>query len=152
MTIDTDRKLHMTRQFDASPERVFDAWTNPEVVRKWLFASPVDESYSAEMDARVGGKWSITARRDGMDYTASGEYLEVDRPHRLAFTFAMLQFSPNSDRVTVEIAPSETGCVLTFIQEGTDLAEELSQLPPDTISATEQGWVWMFQGLEQALK
>lgn len=152
MTVETDRKLRMTRQFTASPERVFDAWINPEVARKWLFASPMDEAYSAEMDPRVGGKWSITARRDGTDYTASGEYLEIDRPRRLAFTFAMLQFSPNSDRITVEIAPSENGCVLTFTQEGTDIAEELRQLPSSETSGSEQGWIWMFQGLEQALQ
>jgi uncharacterized protein YndB with AHSA1/START domain len=151
MTVDTDRKLRMTRQFTASPERVFDAWINPEVARKWLFASPMDEAYSAEMDPHVGGKWSITARRDGTDYTASGEYLEIDRPRRLAFTFAMLQFSPNSDRIIVEIAPSESGCVLTFTQEGTDIAEELRQLPSGETGGSEQGWIWMFQGLEQAL-
>ncbi|MFL5803259.1 MAG: SRPBCC domain-containing protein [Roseiflexaceae bacterium] len=72
---------------------------NPETARKWLFASPSDEAYTAQLDARVGGKWTITAGRAGTDYTADGEYLEIDRPRRLVFTFAMLQFSPNSDRI-----------------------------------------------------
>lgn len=151
MTLDPDRMLRMTRRFAASPERVFDAWLNPEITRKWLFASPIDESYSAEMDARVGGKWSITARREGMDYTASGEYLEIDRPRRLVFTFAMLQFSPNSDYITIEIAPSEAGCVLTFTQAGIDIAEELRQLPPNAQSASEQGWIGMLDALNLAL-
>jgi uncharacterized protein YndB with AHSA1/START domain len=152
MTVDPDRFLRMTRQFDASPERVFDAWLNPEMTRKWLFTGPSDEAYTAGIDPHVGGKWTVTARRDGVDYTASGEYLEIDRPRRLVFTFAMLQFSPNSDRITVEISPSGTGCILTFTQEGVDIAEELGQLPPGVEGGSEAGWRLMFEGLAAALK
>jgi uncharacterized protein YndB with AHSA1/START domain len=151
MAADPDRFLRITRRFDAAPERVFDAWLNPETARKWLFTSPADEMYTAELDARVGGRWSITARRGGMDYTGSGEYLEIDRPRRLVFTFAMLQFSPNSDRITVEIAPSGAGCILTLTQEGVDIADELRQLPPGAEGGTEKGWNDMFDALAAAL-
>src|SRR5215470_16592533 len=108
----------MTRHFDVSPERVFDAWVNPETVRKWLFTSPTDEAYSAELDVQVGGKYRITARRGGMDYTAVGEYLEIDRPRRLVFTFGMPQFSPDFARLTIEFVPSGIGCLMIFTQEG----------------------------------
>ena len=63
-----DRFLRIIRRFDATPERVFDAWLNPATARKWLFTTPADETYTAELDARVGGKWTITARRGGIDY------------------------------------------------------------------------------------
>jgi uncharacterized protein YndB with AHSA1/START domain len=151
MTADPDRILRMTRRFDASPERVFDAWLNPETARKWLFVTPADESYTAELDARVGGKWTITARRGGMDYTAVGEYLEIDRPRCLVFTFAMPQFSPNSDRITVEIVPDGAGCILTLTQAGVDIANELRQLPPDVEGGTEKGWSDMFEALAATL-
>jgi len=151
MTGDSDRFLRMTRYFDASPERVFDAWLNPETARKWLFTLPIDEVYTAQLDARVGGKWTITARRGGMDYTGGGEYLEIDRPHRLVLTFAMLQFSPNSDLITVEIVARGSGCVLTFTQEGIDISEELRQLPPGVEGGTEHGWRLMFDQLAAAL-
>jgi uncharacterized protein YndB with AHSA1/START domain len=151
MTVDSDRFLRMTRSFDASPERVFDAWLNPETARKWLFASPSDEVYTGEIDARVGGKWTITARRGGTNYTGGGEYLEIDRPRRLVFTFAMLQFSPNSDRITVEIAPSGAGCILTLTQEGIDIADELRHLPPGVEGGTEMGWRLMFDALAATL-
>ena len=151
MTADPKPSLRMTRQFDALPERVFDAWINPAKVRKWLFASPADERYTAEIDARVGGKWSITARRAGTNYTAEGEYLEIDRPRRLVFTFAMLQFSPNSDRITVEIASSGAGCIVTLTQAGIDIAEELRQLPPGVQGGIEAGWRLMFEALAATL-
>ncbi len=61
MTVAPDRFLRMTRRFEAAPERVFDAWLNPETARQWLFSSPADEGYAAELDARVGGRWTITA-------------------------------------------------------------------------------------------
>lgn len=144
MTVEPDRFLRMTRQFDAAPERVFDAWLKPETVRKWLFTTPADEAYTANLDARVGGTWSITARRGGVDYTALGEYLEIDRPHRLVFTFALPQFSPNSDRITVELSPSGAGCILTFTQEGIDIASELRALPTGVEGGSERGWNDMF--------
>lgn len=142
--MENDRILRLSRRFDASPERVFDAWITPETVRRWLFASPADEAYRAELEPRVGGAWTITARREGVDYTAVGEYLELDRPRRLVFTFAMPQFSPNSDVLTIEIVPEGAGCRLTLTQEGVDIAAELGQLPPGVEGGTAQGWSDMF--------
>ncbi|MBA3449801.1 MAG: SRPBCC domain-containing protein [Chloroflexia bacterium] len=141
----------MTRRFDASPERVFAACVDPELTRQWLFASASDETYSAEIDARAGGAWTITARREGVDYTASGEYLEIDRPHRLVFTFAMFQFSPNSDTITVEIVPDGAGSIMTFTQAGIDIADELRQTPEGEQGGSEQGWGQMFNGLAAVL-
>lgn len=151
MTVDSAKVMRLTRRFNASPERVFDAWLDPQLTRQWLFASPVDERYDAEIDPRVGGTYTITARRDGTDYTASGEYLEIDRPHRLVMTFAMPQFSPNCDRLTVEIAPDGTGCILTLTQEGIDIANELRAIPAGEVGGTEQGWRDMFDALAASL-
>jgi uncharacterized protein YndB with AHSA1/START domain len=142
MTADTLKALRMTRAFDAAPERLFDAWTLPEVAGKWLMTTAGSEAHSAEFDLRVGGQWVIVDRRDGVDYRALGEYLEVDRPRRLAFTFGMPQFSPAFNKVTVEIAADGPGCRMTLIQE---------ELPPEHIPATEGGWSEMFAVLAGVL-
>src|SRR5579872_1248368 len=117
MSLVEHRRLTMTRRFDASPERLFDAWTDPRLAHAWLFTGPESESHSAEMDLRVGGQWKVCDRRGGTDYTAIGEYLEVDRPRRLVFTFGMPQFSPAFGRVTVEIEPDGQGSLMTFTQD-----------------------------------
>lgn len=146
MTTTNPKQMHcarITRHFDASPERVFDAWLNPQTTCKWLFASPTDEAYAAVLDARVGGQWTITARRDGTDYTAVGEYLAIERPSRLVFTFAMPQFAPDVDRITIAIAPEETGCTMSYVEEG---------LPPADREATEAGWNKLFDALADALR
>ena len=77
------QQLRLTRRFDASPERLFEAWTEPNRASRWLFTTPTSEAHSAELDVRVGGRWTITDSRDGVDYRALGEYLEVERPRRL---------------------------------------------------------------------
>jgi uncharacterized protein YndB with AHSA1/START domain len=98
MTVAEHRRLKMTRRFDAAPERMFDAWTDPSLAHGWLFTTPESESHGAETDLRVGGAWKIVDRRGGADYTATGQYLEIDRPRRLVFTFGMPQFPPRSTR------------------------------------------------------
>ncbi|HUO12934.1 MAG TPA: SRPBCC domain-containing protein [Caulobacteraceae bacterium] len=130
--------LVMTRYFDASPERVFQAWTDPELSARWLFTTPQSEAHSAELDVRVGGRWTIVDRRGGVDYRALGEYLNVDPPRRLVFTFGMPQFSPGFTTVKVEIAAAEAGSVMTLAQE---------DLPAASIPPLEEGWRAMFETL-----
>jgi hypothetical protein len=49
-------------------------------------------------------------------------------------------FSSDSDTITIEINPEETGCVVTFVQTGKDTANELRELAPASTSASEVGW------------
>ena len=144
-------KLRMVRRFAASPQAVFDAWTKPEMIRRWLFTAP-DTNTVLDIDARVGGTWTIGDRRDGVDYTATGEYLEVEIPNKLVFTFAMPQFSPNTDRITVHIEADGAGSIMTFTQEGIDIAAELRQADPDAADSSEQGWSQMFELLAALLE
>ncbi len=86
----------------------------------------------------------ITDRREGVDYVALGEYLEMEWPSRVVFTFGMPQFSPEFCRVTVEVAKEEEGegSVLTFTQDN---------LPLEHHEATMRGWWDMFRSLEELL-
>ncbi|MGH6971825.1 MAG: SRPBCC family protein, partial [Caulobacteraceae bacterium] len=94
------------------------------------------ESHTTRLDVRVGGAWEIIDRRGGVDYRAIGEYVEVERPSRLVFTFGMPQFDPGFSRVTVEIAADGAGARMTLIHE---------ILPPDSIPPLEDGWDKMFE-------
>lgn len=159
MQTDSHTKAQITRQFNASPERVFDAWLNPEMISKWLFASPISDVAAkvVKNDARVGGKWLIRDRRHGEDYEGDGEYLEIDRPRRLVFTFRMLQFSPTIDRIIVEIEPQEKGCQVTVTQEITVphddsmMPEQIRFMLTEFENGTKQGWIEMFDLLEASL-
>ena len=87
MAIESSSTVQVTGQFEASPERVFDAWLNPATAGKWLFATEKGQMVRVEIDPRVGGLYTIVERRDGVDVEHTGEYLEIDRPRRLVFTF-----------------------------------------------------------------
>jgi uncharacterized protein YndB with AHSA1/START domain len=135
---DATRKLVMKRRFNASPARVFDAWTKPELAGKWLFhGGPGSERATHILPAKVDAKWTVISRRDGVDYKADGFYLEVDRPRRLAFTFGMPEFPGNLyDRVIVEFEDDgEGGCLMTFTEEG---------CPEEYKGGLEHGYTLMF--------
>jgi uncharacterized protein YndB with AHSA1/START domain len=141
MTGETRPTLRVTRRFTAAPERVFDAWLNPDTARRWLFATPTGQIVRAEVDARVGGKFVIV-RRDGEDIEHIGEYLEIDRPHRLVFNFSVPKFSTELTRVSINIVPADSGCELTLIHEG---------VLPEWATRTEAGWTMILEGLERTM-
>jgi uncharacterized protein YndB with AHSA1/START domain len=131
--------LTVSHRYQAPPERVFDAWLDPELARRFAFATPTGTMIKAEIDPRVGGRFNLTDRRPDMgDVAHVGEYLEIDRPRRLVFTFGVPQYDPAMTTVTLEIRPVDGGCELTLTHEG--VAEEWAKDTP-------KGWEMILEGL-----
>lgn len=88
-------ELRLSRRFAAAPERVFDAWTDPAVLRRWWAAQPDRDSPAAEVDPRPGGAYrlSMTDTSSGETRTVAGEYTIVERPSRLVYTWRWLHQS-----------------------------------------------------------
>jgi len=137
--------LKVVHRFDASAEHVFDAWLDPQVARRWLFSTAPGDIVRAEVDARVGGRFSFVRRGDGGDLEHVGEYLEIDRPRRLVFTFAVPALSPEYDRVTVEIVRRDTGCELTLTSEMTP------EIHAEWGERTREGWATLLAALDRLL-
>jgi len=135
----TDKpSVTVRRHFDASPERVFDAWLDPETAGQWLFATPTGQMVKVEIAPRVGGRFVIVERRDGEDAEHTGEFLEIDRPRRLVMTFGVPKYSANVTKVTVEITPSGAGCDLTLTSDNLDA---------EYVERTKQGWAMILDNL-----
>jgi uncharacterized protein YndB with AHSA1/START domain len=82
--------VQVRRTLACPRETAFRAWTDPELVPNWF--KPRDGSTpAAEMDVRVGGRYRWALEREGRVAYAIGEYLEVEPPTRLAFTFGWEQ-------------------------------------------------------------
>ena len=82
------RDLILTRTFDAPPEKVFYAWTQPTLLKQWFAPLPWT-TVEAELDVRVGGTGLIVMRdSEGKDFPSRGVYLEVVKNSRLVFTDA----------------------------------------------------------------
>ncbi|MGA2927031.1 MAG: SRPBCC domain-containing protein [Solirubrobacteraceae bacterium] len=102
------RALRIERTFDASAEDVFDAWTSPVVMRRWLHCAPDWQTPRAEVDLRVGGGVLVVMRKpDGSEVQARGRYTLVDRPHRLAMTW-IFDDDPRNEQL-IELCFSECG-------------------------------------------
>ena len=134
--------VKVTRRYDASAERVFDAFLDPARARQFLFHSPDGEMVRCEIDARVGGRYTITERREDGDVDHVGEYLEIDRPRRLVFTLQVPKYAQEIDTVAIDIVPSGDGCELTLTHE-MSLEEWKEQ--------TAEGWTMILGNLANAL-
>ncbi|BCU81241.1 hypothetical protein JIR001_10240 [Polycladomyces abyssicola] len=147
MNFESNAKVRVTRRFSASPEQVFDAWLDPEMIGKWMFghAHPEreEEVVRISLDPRAGGSFSFVVRRQGQEIDHVGEYLEIDRPRRLVFTWGVADVGDNS-RVIIDIIPLEKGCELT-------LTHELHPNWADFASRAEAGWIKMLDVLAETL-
>jgi uncharacterized protein YndB with AHSA1/START domain len=106
-----ERELVLTRLIDAPREKVFRAWTDPELMKQWFAPLPWTIS-KAESDVRPGGSTLVVMRSpDGNEFPNAGVYLEVVENERLVFT----------DAYTAAWEPSEKPfmtAILTFDDEG----------------------------------
>lgn len=134
--------VQVRRRYSFPPERVFDAWLDPELAGRFLFATPTGTMVKVEIDARVGGRFTIVERRDGQDAVHVGEYLEIDRPRRLVFSFGdSLAFDVTT--VTIEITPTAGGCELLLTHVG---------VGPEWTAQTIEGWTGILDTLVRVLE
>jgi uncharacterized protein YndB with AHSA1/START domain len=83
----TDREIVLTRVFEAPRTMVWEAMTQPELLRRWLFGPPGWEMITCENDQRVGGTFRWTWRGpNGVTMSATGVYREVVAPERVVRT------------------------------------------------------------------
>jgi len=87
VTTPSDREIVMTRIFDAPRGLVFDAWTNPEHLPRWMLGPEGWTMPVCEIDLRPGGAWHFVWRRaDGTEMEMRGVYQEITPPERLVST------------------------------------------------------------------
>jgi uncharacterized protein YndB with AHSA1/START domain len=87
VTTPSEREIVMTRVFDAPRSLVFDAWTKPELLERWLGVRNGWSFAVCEVDLRVGGAYRFVWRGpDGAEMGMGGVYREIVAPERLVST------------------------------------------------------------------
>jgi len=87
VTTPSDREIRMTRVFDAPRGLVFDSWTKPELIKRWLLGPPGWSMPICEIDPRVGGGLRYVWRNhDGRELGIRGVYREFSAPERIVHT------------------------------------------------------------------
>lgn len=111
--------VSVAREFSVSAERVFDAFLDEAAIGRWMFGPEIrdEQIVHVRIEPRVGGTFSFAVRRgdDLVDHV--GEYLEIDRPRRLVFSWGIAGESEDESRVIVDIIAKPPGCRLVLTHE-----------------------------------
>lgn len=130
----------LIREIDikATPETVFEFFVDPAKLTRWLAAE-------ATLDPRPGGVCHLVPA--GADNYMEGEFLEVDAPKRVVFTWGFNNpdagVRPGGSTVEVTLSPIDTGTRLRLVHRG---------LPADAVADHSGGWTTMLARLVEAVR
>ena len=118
--------LRVQRELHATPEEVFDAYTDPDKQRNWLSALGPDEgAVETSVDLRVGGAWEARFRPNPETEVHDVQrYAEIDRPHRLVTdlvaesTIGGRRMPALETRIVMTFEPTAAGTLVTVEQTG----------------------------------
>ena len=136
--------VRLKRTFEASAQRVFDAFTTEEVMRRWWHAEHDWETTEVEVDPQVGGAVRVVMRNphEDVEYGGGGRYTVVEAPKRLAFTWVW-DNEPHETLIEVEFLEEDGVTTVHFTHSG--LWDE------EAVRSHEGGWSTCLANLERTL-
>ena len=133
--------LVVRRRLAVPREQVFAAWLDPAGLARWMRPGGVT-SVTVEVDPRVGGKFRIVMKHGHGSDEHWGEYLTIERPSLLSFTWISAHTDLRPTVVTVEFLESGAG---------TELVLTHRRLPTARVDAHRHGWTEILRKLDAAL-
>lgn len=136
--------LALSHILQASPEVAFDLWTEPRAIQRW-FGGLETEVEQVDIDLQVGGRYLIQMPGERGPTEVIGEFLVVERPNKLVYTWTMRSpgSSTNEMTVDVEFVPDPRG-TLIVLRHGPFQAQEVRELH-------NAGWLACLAAMEQIL-
>ena len=132
--------LTLKRHIKATQEEVFAAWTDPQRLGAWI--GPHDVRATAEVDARVGGRYRVMMHMaDGEKNNVSGVFRELVPGRKIVFTWAWHSTPERESLATVTLKPDGDGTLMTFSHE--QFFDEKSR------DGHLNGWTESFEKLEK---
>ncbi len=134
--------------YAATPEKVFEAWTNPDIVMKWFGHTP-NSLHSANIDLQPGGTWRfVLSVDDDKSVGFEGQYLDIQSCEKLVFSWAHVVIHANGEReetpysrIEVEFSPKGKGTFVRLVHSA--ISNEASRL------GIGSGWEAAFTHLDQ---
>jgi uncharacterized protein YndB with AHSA1/START domain len=127
----------------ATPDQIWEAWTNPEIILKWFGSDPKGWGVHAEVDLRVGGAYAVSFRdSNGMEHTCMGVYREIQFGRRVCFSWAWKAEPGVESIVTVTLYPGAGQTRMVFEHAGVGHA---------SMHDYEKGWKSTFEKLQRLL-
>lgn len=109
----TDLSLTVERTIAAPQDKVFQAWLDPEMMKKFMLAGPGMSVPSASVDAREGGTFQLVMKMADTEIPHSGTYKEISPHERIVFTWVS-PYSADGSEVTLTFAPKNGGTHVTL--------------------------------------
>ena len=133
------------QRLPAPPDVVFDEWTDAARLAEWMCPRPA-RCLNVEADARIGGTVGFDIEEAGRTFRVSGNYLTLERPHRVAFTWSCSTWPDPTIQtvVTVTIEPDGT--------EASIMTIEHELLPPALVQQHAHGWIVISMQLQSRLR
>ncbi len=97
-------QIQLKRELAATPDEVYDAWTDATSLAQWMVPI-VGGRTDAQVDARVGGDYRVAMYGISSEFVQAGEYLRLERPRLIEFTWTADHAEPRRSIVTVELKP-----------------------------------------------
>lgn len=137
--------VRVWRSFSSRPERVFDAFLDPRLVRAW-FGPSLGKVIRVDISPHVGGPFSIVQHRSDVaaDVETYGVYRELDRPHRLVLTWATPAAGFPESLVTIDLESRGGGSAIT-------VTHQVDPRWAGRMADVERGWTQMLDAMADAL-
>ena len=136
--------VRVQRVMPAAPEVVFDEWLDRESLREWMCPRPV-RVVDVTVEPHVGGTVRFDVDDSGTRVLITGQFLAVDRPHRLRFTWSNSNWADPTTESVVNVAFEPVG------DDETLMSIEHSLLPPAEFESFDNGWTLTFEQLAAVL-
>lgn len=140
-----DTTYRVKRTFTAPVQKVYDAWTNPRILKEWFRVGNDWTTPVCEVDLRVGGKYRLGMQSPDKDFpfVVQGTYKEIQPPQKLSFTWAWEGQEEDETLVTVYFRAMGDSTELELIHEQFPNKEEQEKHG--------QGWMGCLEQLQRAL-
>jgi uncharacterized protein YndB with AHSA1/START domain len=129
----------------APPEMVFDEWLDPEALEEWMCPHPV-RVVDVTVEAREGGMVRFDVDDSGTRVLISGQFLTIDRPHLLRFTWSNSNWADPTQASIVNVTFEPVGVDETL------MSIEHSLLPTSEFESFHSGWIATFSQLARRLE
>jgi uncharacterized protein YndB with AHSA1/START domain len=137
--------VRVQRVMPAAPDLVFDQWLDPESLQEWMCPRPV-RVIDVTVEPHVGGVVRIDVDDSGTRVLISGQFLTIDRPNLLRFTWANSNWPDPTSESVVNVSFEPVG------DDETLMSIEHSLLPPAEFESFDTGWTLTVEQLAAVLE
>lgn len=137
-------QVNISHDFSQPPQKVWQAWTDPAIVKCWFGSDPNGTVLAASLDVRLGGRFEVTFQNaDQAQFTCIGQYKEIEPDQKLVFSWTWKDRPEVLELVSI---------IFQAEQNGTKMFFEHANIDPATTHGYENGWKSTFEKLERTLQ